>query len=1100
MDSNSINIYPKESSTSNGNTSQSPQEPIPEEEIEENSPQTRTADSREENDDIENTNPTPDQGNGEGDSEANPEDGNQGGNSGTQQGEGDNISSDKPNGNTGSTTPDGGNNNSDNEIVKDSGFSIKFVREGNKNRIKVELGSKSNEVFNSNNSGTFMKIKIYDTDGIELKSIEILGSDTGVSAKGKIEAELRNINKDNEQNPDQSGDTEEEPQTKMELDSEQDNHDNTDDEASQGGSNSNNDEFEYFNGQYIAIEGVTSETMKSVKIQGTVVNKGNGVSYDTGVNDLDKIQHVRFKFTDLGLEAVYNNAPVVKIDENIMLNGDTKVDSKDNIDGIKGDDFNYLRGIKISDDHDILTKGNVKVTWNPEDSENKEEQLNKNSTKGDTSTKNDEITIEGEQKVGENILLYTVTDSWGRSTTAKRNVKLKNGVFEYNIKFGNSSADDKLSLIFSKIENEGEEKVQLNLTAKDNDNYFASSNANFDYYKIEVWIPNNISSDNRTNGYTRVENLILRGNQKPQDVSSQIEAFNRLTVPYGTILKIYAGHPQLFSIKGPVRNQLEDYSDNVQNPENLVNTVFKITDQGLKAIYVKPNTDNISENENLISLVAPEKIPLKIKIGNNGTTGGQFSVVDSNATRIDNGVEETVFKLTLKGENGNTKGEVQIRGVEDGNNQRVANDINALSYVYGDTLTIYHKTPKKVLIKGTVENAREDYSDGVDNSLNLTEAVFTLTENGLVATYKSAPQIMGMIDIEVEKGKDINYEQLKKSVSAKDNIDGPITNIQYGSENIDTSKVGMYEFTYTVTNSNRRTTTKSSTITVYDKPTIATNDKATIELNSVTNEEIKDYLKTAVVASDDDDKLYGKETKVEVESNNVNPNEAGTYEATYVATDLYGRSTTETKQIQVVRTINVTVPTKLPFQVVTNLMPSENQDETTENNGFVSGVLKLKNNNTSPVKVSVASFAKKANSGELEIVKPNSYDWNNMTEEESMKKMALGLYIKDNSLNESKYNGSSNPLWLSTNKQNSDDTANPDSPGDSQEPSSRTGTTEDTNANEVNVINKELGVLPRRTTRDSAPAEASIGFTSKHGKNFIGGSVKGKFELIFKFE
>ena len=358
---------------------------------------------------------------------------------------------------------------------------------------------------------------------------------------------------------------------------------------------------------------------------------------------------------------------------------------------------------------------------------------------------------------------------------------------------------------------------------------------------------------------------------------------------------------------------------------------------------------------------------------------------------------------------------------------------------------------------------------------------------------------MGMIDIEVEKGKDINYEQLKKSVSAKDNIDGPITNIQYGSENIDTSKVGMYEFTYTVTNSNRRTTTKSSTITVYDKPTIKTNDKATIELNSVTNEEIKDYLKTAVVASDDDDKLYGKETKVEVESNNVNPNEAGTYEATYVATDLYGRSTTETKQIQGVRTINVTVPTKLPFQVVTNLMPSGDStvDETT--NGFVSGVLKLKNNNTSPVKVSVESFGKKADSGKLEIVDPKSCDWDNMNEQDSMTKMALGLYIKNNSLTGSDYNTENNPLWLSTNKQNSD-TANPDSPDDSQEPSSRTGTTEDTNANEVNVINQELGVLPRRTTRDSAPAEASIGFTSKHGKNFIGGSVTGKFELIFKFE
>ena len=361
---------------------------------------------------------------------------------------------------------------------------------------------------------------------------------------------------------------------------------------------------------------------------------------------------------------------------------------------------------------------------------------------------------------------------------------------------------------------------------------------------------------------------------------------------------------------------------------------------------------------------------------------------------------------------------------------------------------------------------------------------------------------MGTIDMEVQKGGTIDYQRLKNSVTAKDNIDGPITNIQYGSEDIDTSKVGMYEFTYTVTNSNQRTTTKSSTITVYDKPTIETNENATIELNSVESdkESIEKYLKTAVVASDDDDKLYGKETKVEVKDNNVNPNEAGTYTATYVATDLYGRSTTETKKIQVVRTINVTVPTKLPFQVVTNLMPSGDStvDETT--NGFVSGVLKLKNNNTSPVKVSVASFAKKANSGELEIVDPKSCNWDNMTEEESMKKMALGLYVKNESLTGSNYKAKDNPLWLSTNKQNGDDTANPDSPGDSQEPSSRTGTTEDTNANEVNVINQELGVLPRRATRNSDPAEASIGFTSKHGKNFIGGSVTGKFELIFKFE
>ena len=661
---------------------------------------------------------------------------------------------------------------------------------------------------------------------------------------------------------------------------------------------------------------------------------------------------------------------------------------------------------------------------------------------------------------------------------------------------------DKLSLRFNKIENDTEGKVQLQLTTKDDGNYFASRGANFKYYEIQVWAPNNNQSNERTGVYTNIKTLTLNGDQTPNGVRDRINDFNTLKVPYGTILKIYAGHPQLFAIEGPVRDKSEDYSDKVQNPENLIDTVFKITEAGLKAIYVQTEIEkSLGENENLISLVAPEKIPLKIKISSNGRGGGVIPVVDKNRTWLDGTDNSVVFKMTLKHLDGIPEKVININGNKFADHDDVLNQFRDLNYKFGDTLTIWHKTPKKVIIKGKVENAREDYSDGVDNSLNLTEAVFTLTLTGLVATYKSAPQIMGMVDIEVEKGGRIDYALLKESVSAKDNIDGNIDKdaIRYGDQNINTNKVGMYEFTYTVTNSNDRTTTKSSTITVYDRPTIEKNDKATIELNSIQSdkESIEKYLKTAVVASDDDDKLYGKETKVEVKSNDVNPNVAGTYHATYVATDLYGKTTEKKVDIQVVRTINVTVPTKLPFQVVTNLMPDENGN--IENNGFVSGVLKLKNNNTSPVKVSVASFAKKANSGELEIVDPNSCNWDNMNEQDSMTKMALGLYIKDNSLTGSDYNTENKPLWLSTNKQNSD-TANPDSSGDSQEPSSRIGANEDSNGDKVNEINTKIGVLPAKETGSDTPKEASIGFTSKHGKKFIGGSVTGKFELIFKFE
>ena len=1125
MDSNSINIYPKENSTTSGSTSESTQQPnlSPEGNTQGESAQIRTTEIKSGSESAENgnvseganseaggsvtggTTQTP-EGSTDGSVESTPEDGNNTPDSGSEE----------------TTTPDN-ENNKDNEVVKKSSLSIKFVRDkiNNKNRIQVELGDKSDEQFDSNNpNGTFLTVKIYDVNGNVLKTIDILGSDTGKKAKIKIENELNKVKSDSASKDETEGEETEQPQTKTSSDVEGgiDSSINSNNGNSQSGSNStnkNDQKFEYFNGQYIAIEGVTEATMKSVKIQGTVVNKDKDVTYENGVTNLDKIQNVRFKFTDLGLEAVYNKAPIIKIDENIKLDGTerknksnvdsserTESSNEEDFDGIKGDDFNYLRGVTISDDHDTLTKDNVEVKWNekfkddPKNYNNSEESALTDNLDGEYTLAGNGIKVYGQQNVGDNVLYYKVTDSWGRVSYEQRaNIKLKNGAFENEVKFGR---DNVLNLKFEKLENEESDKVKLNFTVNSNLEYFASQGADYKYYEIKVWIPNNGTESRIAEEYNILQTVTLRGNQRPDiNLLSDLQGKK---VPYGTIIEIYAGHPQFFSIDGPVRDKSEDYLDYVQNPENIVNTVFKITDEGLKAIYVTPETDSINEHENLISLVAPEKIPLKIKVSNNGTSGGSFSIVDSNATRIDNGVEDIVFRMELKNSNGSRKRLIEIRGIVDGNHSTVTNQFNNLNYEYGDTLTIWHRTPKKVLIKGKVENAREDYSDGVDNSLNLTEAVFKLTQNGLVTTYKSAPQIMGTIDMEVQKGGTIDYQRLKNSVTAKDNIDGPITNIQYGSEDIDTSKVGMYEFTYTVTNSNQRTTTKSSTITVYDKPTIATNENATIELNSVTNEEIKDYLKTAVVASDDDDKLYGKETKVEVESNNVNPNQAGTYEATYVATDLYGRSTTETKQIQVVRTINVTVPTKLPFQVVTNLMPSGDStvDETT--NGFVSGVLKLKNNNTSPVKVSVASFAKKANSGELEIVNPDDYNWNELSDEDSMKKMALGLYIKDNSLKESKYNGSSNPLWLSTNKQNGDDSSNPDSPGDSQEPSSRTGTTEDTNANEVNVINQELGILPRRETRNSDPAEASIGFTSKHGKNFIGGSVKGKFELIFKFE
>ena len=347
--------------------------------------------------------------------------------------------------------------------------------------------------------------------------------------------------------------------------------------------------FIYEDGQYIAIENVTELNKMCIKILGTVVNKE--IDYFNGVTNIDKIKNVRFKFTDLGLEAVYNNAPVIQIDEKVKLNGIIVENRNEEVfDGIKGDDFNYLRGVKIFDDHDILTKSNVKVIWNP--SNNGEEiNLNKSVGKEDEIEKvKDEVIVEGEQRVGRNVLQYIVTDSWGRSNTAERIVNLKNGIFEDKIKFG---LNDRLNLSFIK-DTSDENSVKLNFTVNNSLEYFASSNSNFKYYGIKVYEPREGTTASSSSDYTLTQNLELMGSARPS--IQVLGALQNMKIPYNTIIEIYAGHPQYFSINGPVRNAAEDYSDFVQNPENIVNTVFKITDSGLRAIYVEPEVDKLNVN------------------------------------------------------------------------------------------------------------------------------------------------------------------------------------------------------------------------------------------------------------------------------------------------------------------------------------------------------------------------------------------------------------------------------------------------------------------------------------------------------------------------
>ena len=880
--------------------------------------------------------------------------------------------------------------------------SISFKRENGINRIKV--GGQTSDIFYPNapeGTTTFMTIKLYGENGSLKKEFKLLPTESSNNSVG-----LRELNN-----------------------------------------------YEFDSGDYISIDGITEATKGCIKIIGTVVNEKE--SYIDGINKLDNIQNVRFKLTDLGLESVYNQAPTITIDKSI------------NLDAVKGDNIPYMRGVRLNDDYDKLTSANVEVTWNPNE-----------IPQGDYEPYND--VIKGVAKVGENTLHYKVTDTWGRSAEADRTINLSNGILENSILLKSLSMKDMARFTFVKEENDAQNEVTLKLNVINRTDTIAPGGYS-NYYTIKIVKPNGDS-------YTRLW-------YSEDHYTNQFDFFNNMKLPYGTTIEfINTGHPDRLSIDGPVRNQREDYSDGVQNPDNLRSIKFEVTDCGLKSVYVEK--DQIEGNQNIISLMSKESIPLQFKID---PATKKINVYSSNYVtlywQLRTGPNDTVlppievFRMTLKGPDGIVKAEVSGDARDKGDNPKFSDAFNDRSFEYGDTLTIWHYTPSRVAIKGKeIKGAREDYSNGVDNSKNLTEAVFKLTSDGLEVIYKDPPKIMGIKDTKILKGQPFTEEildDLTSDLHAKDNIDGDYNNklvvsqtrtsseVPYGTlvidpTSINTNQVGMYEVRYSVTNSNNRTTTKSSTVVVYDKPTIEKSENCRIELNSIENNEeaIVNRLKEAVTVSDDDDKLYGKETKLEILEQHLNPNEAGSYDVKYKATDLNGASTIKTIPIEVSRTISVTVPTTIPFQVVTNLKDKDADS-------FISGVMKVQNNNTSDVDVYLDSFTrqdspttKNRSYKQLEIVPPNTFtDWNTISQEDSMTKMALGIYNKNGLIVDSNLQlTEQDPLWLTE-----------------------------------NMHSVKLGVL-NRAQNLKTPYESKLSFTSKHGKEFIGGSSKGKFNLVFRFE
>ncbi len=791
-------------------------------------------------------------------------------------------------------------------------------------------------------------------------------------------------------------------------------------------------EANYDYGEYISI--YVSNPQEGVKIKGDILKDNNTLpeDYKDGINNPEYMNHVRFKLTELGLEGIYNQAPVLNVPtENLIVY--KELDPKT---------YNLIKGITFSDDHTEFKESDIKVNYT------------------DIST------------LGIHEITYELIDDWGRSSgVKKRNLEVKNALvrnqieFErmYNSEYYTRETAFKLNFVIDEENNGG------TLMVSD------ANNSNFSWHTGELsHYTLTIKGVNGERKYNESFYARDRGN------GYKVRKLDGIPFEYGDTIEVYQTAHKGFKIKGPVPNGIEDYSDGADLGEELKDTVFTIQQEGLVADYTPSYKDS-----------APITNSIQWNLGINGNFGFRlsFDMENRKIIAVDKDVQDEyidtlgnerdkIFRIELRNRNG-----VFLEGYDVKARQRpseVLAAFNNKTIEYGGYISITsYKKPRNLRITGTLVTNKiqrfEDFEDGIDDVERFNNMRFYFTPDGLYAYENEAPRIIGATDLNIIKGEDFT---VRDGVTVEDDLDDPEqVALRIDDSTFDKNKIGAHQVTYVATDTWGRSSTYDRFIFVTAKPQITLNDENSIyiEKGSMTSADVGDYLKKIVTVTDeeDDDAELTEELQIK---GTFNPEVEKTYPIKYSVTDSDNHTTELDIEIHVVKTINVSVPISVPFQVVTNLKTPEIMEEqgypqnvvTNQKNpnhsasDFISAQLKILNNHTSDVKVSVKSFNK--TEGDLEIVEPNSVsDWDNLSAEESMRKMALGIYNNTGLIGAN--SNSNNPVWLTE-----------------------------------NIKKTELGTLNRRERITSNPTEVKLGLTAKYGKKFKGGKTKGKFNIVFEFE
>lgn len=311
-----------------------------------------------------------------------------------------------------------------------------------------------------------------------------------------------------------------------------------------------------------------------------------------------------------------------------------------------------------------------------------------------------------------------------------------------------------------------------------------------------------------------------------------------------------------------------------------------------------------------------DDIPVKLSASNDCKTlytlkNNTYNIKVSNMPLIVVGKVESDNKIWYK-----IRTDVGID--ENGNTTSEYNFDTSYGYILSDYLYVNNNAPtitgKNIVIEqgnsidlldGVVATDKEDgditkkitYVTNLNtNEAGIYNVVYSVADSSnfvATASYEIKVNIMSKPVINASDIKIRQYDNidLLENVTASDSIDGDITsNIKIVSSNLDNTKIGKYQVTYSVVNSLNVTTSKTITIEVSsnESPVIYASD-IYIEKNSIIT-----YLEN-VQSRDLEDGLLN----VSILSNTTDITKVGTYDLTYAVKDSNNNETTKNVKVYV---------------------------------------------------------------------------------------------------------------------------------------------------------------------------------------------------------